>query len=92
MEITMTLLAMWSTAPSIAAYSADVELLATISSLREFQLIGDPAWKDCEDGKSTEAYIFFHAGSPISWNSRKEEIVARSSTSAVLLAGIPADW
>jgi hypothetical protein len=42
----------------------------------------DASYQDCEDGKSTEAYIFFYAGSPISWNSRKEEIVARSSTSA----------
>lgn len=34
----------------------------------------------------SEAYIFFYAGSPISWASRKEEIVARSSTSAEYVA------
>ncbi|KAJ5563333.1 hypothetical protein N7535_008497 [Penicillium sp. DV-2018c] len=51
-------------------------------------LIGyvDASYQDCEDGKSTEAFIFFYAGAPVSWNSRKEEIVARSSTSAEYVA------
>jgi hypothetical protein len=46
----------------------------------------DASYQDCEDRKSIEAYIFFYARSPISWNSRKEEIVARSSTSAEYVA------
>ncbi|OQE20280.1 hypothetical protein PENFLA_c012G03144 [Penicillium flavigenum] len=51
-------------------------------------LIGyvDASYQDCEDGKSTEAFIFFYAGAPVSWSSRKEEIVARSSTSAEYIA------
>ena len=51
-------------------------------------LIGyvDASYQDCEDGKSIEAFIFFYVGAPVSWNSRKEEIVARSSTSAEYIA------
>ncbi|OQE32549.1 hypothetical protein PENFLA_c001G08144 [Penicillium flavigenum] len=35
---------------------------------------------------NTEAFVFFYAGSPISWSSRKEDIIARSSTSAEYIA------
>ncbi|KAI3281062.1 hypothetical protein DTO002I6_9976 [Penicillium roqueforti] len=51
-------------------------------------LIGyvDASYHDCEDGKSTEAFIFYYAGGPISWSSKKEEIVARSSTAAEYIA------
>jgi hypothetical protein len=36
--------------------------------------------------KSTEAYIFFLCGAPISWRSRREPIVAYSSTLAEFIA------
>ena len=51
-------------------------------------LIGyiDVSYHDCEDGKSTEAFIFYYTGGLISWLSRKEEIVARSSTAAEYIA------
>ncbi|KAJ5971830.1 uncharacterized protein N7479_001748 [Penicillium vulpinum] len=46
----------------------------------------DASYQDCEDGKSTEGFIFFYAGGPVSWSSRKEDIVARSSTTAEYVA------
>lgn len=54
----------------------------------EEQLIGyvDASFHDCQDGKSTEAFVLFYAGCPVSWSSRKEELVARSSTSAEYIA------
>ncbi|KAJ5425153.1 hypothetical protein N7465_000223 [Penicillium sp. CMV-2018d] len=47
-------------------------------------LIGyiDASYNDCEDRKSTEAFVTYYAGCPISWLSRKENLVAKSSTSA----------
>lgn len=51
-------------------------------------LIGyvDASYNDCEDGKSTEAYVFYYAGAPISWSSRKQDIVATWSTVAEYIA------
>lgn len=40
----------------------------------------DASYNDCEDGKLTEAYVFYYAGAPISWSSRKEDVVATGST------------
>ncbi|KAI2946038.1 hypothetical protein CBS147343_9645 [Aspergillus niger] len=42
----------------------------------------DAAHADHEDGKSTEGYVIFYAGGPISWSSRKQSLVAPSSTVA----------
>jgi hypothetical protein len=45
-------------------------------------------FNDCEDGKSTEAYVFYYARAPISWSSRKQDIVAtpsRAMYSAIVL-------
>ncbi|KAI2787042.1 hypothetical protein POX_f07397 [Penicillium oxalicum] len=42
----------------------------------------DSSYADAEDGKSTEAYIWFFAGAPISWSSKRQDIVAASSTMA----------
>lgn len=42
----------------------------------------DYSYNDCEDGKSTEAYIFYYAGAPVSWSSQKQDIVATGSTVA----------
>jgi hypothetical protein len=39
----------------------------------------DASYADAEDSKSTEAYIWFFAGAPISWASRRQDIVASSS-------------
>lgn len=51
-------------------------------------LIGyvDASYNDCEDGKSTEAYVFYYAGAPISWSSRKQDVVATGSTVAEYIA------
>ena len=51
-------------------------------------LIGyvDSSFNDCEDGKSTEAYVFYYARAPISWSSRKQDIVATGSTIAEYIA------
>ncbi|KAJ5685886.1 hypothetical protein N7536_008505 [Penicillium majusculum] len=51
-------------------------------------LIGyvDTSYNDCEDGKSTEAYVFYYAGAPISWSSRKQDVVATGSTVAEYIA------
>ena len=35
-----------------------------------------------EDGKSTSGYVFFLAGGPISWQSKRQSIVAISTTEA----------
>ncbi|OKO98596.1 Retrovirus-related Pol polyprotein from transposon TNT 1-94 [Penicillium subrubescens] len=50
----------------------------------------DSSYGDAEDGKSTEAYIWFFAGAPISWSSNRQEIVAASSTMAEYCAMTPA--
>ncbi|OQD69300.1 hypothetical protein PENPOL_c002G08114 [Penicillium polonicum] len=51
-------------------------------------LIGyvDASYNDCEDGKSTEAYVFYYAGAPIPWSSRKQDVVATGSTVAEYIA------
>lgn len=46
----------------------------------------DASYHDCEDGKSTEAFVMYYAGCPVSWSSRKEDLVAKSSTSAEYVA------
>ena len=42
----------------------------------------DSLYADAERGKSTEAYIWFFAGAPVSWSSHRQDIVATSSTMA----------
>jgi hypothetical protein len=37
---------------------------------------------DCKDDESTESYIFYYAEASISWSSRKQDLVAPSSTVA----------
>jgi hypothetical protein len=46
----------------------------------------DAAHQDHADGKSTEAYVVLYAGCPVSWSSKKETIVAPSTTVAELIA------
>ncbi|XP_067949957.1 uncharacterized protein [Watersipora subatra] len=47
----------------------------------------DSDWRgDQEDRKSITGYIFLYGNSPISWNSRKQQTVALSSTEAELMA------
>ena len=65
--------------------------LAKSNSTDEIQnqsLIGyvDSSFNNCEDGKSTEAYVFYYAGVPVSWSSRKQDIVATGSTVAEYIA------
>ncbi|KOS36522.1 hypothetical protein ACN38_g12729, partial [Penicillium nordicum] len=48
----------------------------------------DYSYNDCEDGKSTEAYIFYYAGAPVSWSSQKQDIVATGSTVAEYIVSI----
>ncbi|XP_052728353.1 secreted RxLR effector protein 161-like [Vigna angularis] len=45
---------------------------------------------DKEDRKSTAGYIFFMGGTPISWSSRKEPVVALSSCEAEYIAACEA--
>ncbi|KAI2966591.1 hypothetical protein CBS147324_7348 [Aspergillus niger] len=40
----------------------------------------DAAHADHEDGKSTEGYVIFYTGGPITWSSNKQSVVAPSST------------
>ncbi|KAF7125338.1 hypothetical protein CNMCM5793_001516 [Aspergillus hiratsukae] len=42
----------------------------------------DSSFQDHIDGRFSEAYIFFFAGSPISWHSKKQTLIASSSTIA----------
>lgn len=55
-------------------------------------LIGfvDASYGGAEDSYSTEGWIFFFAGSPISWSSKKQAINATSSTVAEYCAMLPA--
>ncbi|CAJ2677087.1 unnamed protein product [Trifolium pratense] len=56
---------------------------------KECKLIGytDSNWcGDHEDRKSTAGYMFFYGGSPISWCSKKEPVVALSSCEAEYIA------
>jgi hypothetical protein len=46
----------------------------------------DAAHADAQGMKSTEGYIFKYAGAPISWNSRRQTLVAPSSTTAEFCA------
>jgi hypothetical protein len=50
----------------------------------------DAAHHDCEDGKSTEAFICTYAGAPISWHSKKQSIMAPANTIAEYCAIDPA--
>jgi hypothetical protein len=52
------------------------------------KLVGyvDSSFQDRENGRSTEAYIFFFGGAPISWSSKAQPIVAPSSTIAEYVA------
>jgi transposase InsO family protein len=43
-------------------------------------LFTDSAFADHPDGKSTEGWVLFWAGTPIAWCSKKQSIVATSST------------
>ncbi|XP_045810820.1 uncharacterized mitochondrial protein AtMg00810-like [Trifolium pratense] len=56
---------------------------------KECKLVGytDSNWcGDHEDRKSTAGYMFFYGGSPISWYSKKEPVVALSSCEAEYIA------
>jgi hypothetical protein len=46
----------------------------------------DAAFQDHETGHSTAGFVIFFAGAPVSWGSRKESIIAPSSTIAELIA------
>jgi hypothetical protein len=46
----------------------------------------DSSHANCKQIKSTEAYIFFLYGAPISWQSGRELIIAHSSTLAEFIA------
>ncbi|KAI9036659.1 uncharacterized protein KD926_001613 [Aspergillus affinis] len=46
----------------------------------------DSSHADQEGARSTESFIFFYKGSPISWQSKRQSIVAPSSTIAEFLA------
>jgi hypothetical protein len=47
----------------------------------------DSDWaQDLDDRKSTSGYIFIHSGGAVSWSSKKQPTVARSSAEAELIA------
>jgi len=45
---------------------------------------------DEDDGKSTTGHVFYFGGSPISWCSQKQNVVALSSCEAEFMAGTEA--
>src|SRR5712664_2548701 len=55
-------------------------------SARGLELYTDAAHQDNPDGKSTEAHILMFHGSPIAWSSKKQSIMAPSSTIAEFCA------
>jgi len=46
----------------------------------------DAAFANVDDGKSTSGYVFLSAGGAISWKSKKQSVVALSSTKAEYVA------
>ena len=46
----------------------------------------DASHADCEQGKSTEGFIFLYGSTPISWSSKRQKQVASSSTEAEFIA------
>jgi hypothetical protein len=42
----------------------------------------DASYADCEKGRSTESYVFMLGGAPIAWSSKRQQIVAHSTTVA----------
>ncbi|KAI2979050.1 hypothetical protein CBS147344_10829 [Aspergillus niger] len=54
-------------------------IILTTDYTKNIEVFVDAAHADYEDSKSTEEYVIFYAGGPISWSSRKQSLVAPSS-------------
>ena len=50
------------------------------------QVYVDAAHQDLEDGKSSEGYVIYYAGSPVAWGAKKQQVVAPSTTIAEFMA------
>ena len=85
-------------APSVADLQTSKALLRYLKShsnygitlskdpARGIELYTDAAHQDNPDGKSTEAHILMFHGAPIAWSSKKQSIMAPSSTIAEFCA------
>jgi hypothetical protein len=51
-----------------------------------FHGFADAAYANCDDHKSTSGYVFLAAGGAITWRSKKQTVVALSSTEAEYVA------
>ena len=80
----------WSAAKRVLRYlkgSLDVGILFRKSD--NFELVGysDADWAGCNDSrKSTSGYVFMLGGNVISWTSKKQPVVALSTTEAEYIA------
>ena len=63
------------------------EMGIEFTGVRDFHGAVDSDWGMCPDtSKSTSGYCFWFVGGPISWQSRRQKVVADSSTEAELCA------
>jgi len=54
-------------------------------------VFSDSSYADCPDtGRSTHGYVVMMAGGPVSWSSRRQDVVALSTTEAEYIAAVHA--
>ena len=78
----------WKAAKHVLRYlKGTKEIGIEFSGIGEFHGTVDSDWGMCPDtSKSTSGFCFWFAGGPISWQSRRQKVVADSSTEAELRA------
>ena len=79
----------WSAVKRILRYLSKTRSLKLVYSKADDDLVGfsDSDWGgDKKDMKSTNGYTFILSGAAVSWNSKKQPTVAKSSTEAEYMA------
>lgn len=76
----------WTAVKRILRYlrqTIDLGLLISRTNVTKLQAFSDSDWAGCsDDRKSTGGYAIYLGSNLISWSSRKQRTVARSSTEA----------
>ena len=60
----------------------DLGILLNVDPSKGLEVFTDASFSDYPDGKSSQGWIIYYAGAPISWATTKQNIVAPSSTTA----------
>ena len=78
----------WKAAKHVLRYlKGTTEMGIEFTGSRDFYGAVDSDWGMCSDtSRSTSGFCFWFAGGPISWQSRRQKVVADSSTEAELRA------